>query len=69
MTSPQEAQVLVKELKPLVGLKLSHVAVDGAWVGLVLEDGTVLTFSRDPEGNGPGFVFVNRPKPAKRSRK
>ncbi|MFP3948623.1 MAG: hypothetical protein ACLFWG_07820 [Longimicrobiales bacterium] len=55
-----------KELKALEGRKIEQVVrIDGKLCGwyepalaLLLDDGTLLTPLRDPEGNGPGFLEV-----------
>lgn len=52
--------------KAAVGRKVVSVFAyldDGkAWTGMRLDDGTALVFARDPEGNGPGHVFIDSPQ-------
>jgi len=49
---------LKKYLKPLVGRKITKVAVsEDGFPQIILDDGTKLEVSRDEEGNGPGFLF------------
>lgn len=66
-----QEQCLVRRLTPLIGCELSNVALDAAGnVAFVFVDDTGHThyasITRDPEGNGPGWVDVEyeRPSPA-----
>ncbi len=57
----------IKTVRPL---SLSEVA-DFMWDGhsgavpmvIILDDGTALVPSQDPEGNGPGHIFIEQVEP------
>ena len=62
----RELKWLTKHYGSLTGatIKSFHVARDesGLWPQLHLVDGRVIEVSRDPEGNGPGFLFIGNLK-------
>ena len=64
----KEYRAMVEHLSPLVGKTVKELAVDPEGVdgepvfGLAFTDGTVAWIMCDPEGNGPGFLDLEKKK-------
>jgi hypothetical protein len=54
---------LTAKFEPLVGKKVAGVAYDPdeGYIGLRLDDGTIVWFLRDDEDNGPGSFDIKEP--------
>ena len=62
----QEHDAALEALQPLVGKRVAGVVRTdddegiGCFAGLEFEDGTVVWFNQDTEGNGPGWPDVQK---------
>jgi hypothetical protein len=53
----------IKGIRPLTDEENEDFGWDGRWdvpFVIILDDGTALIPSQDPEGNGPGHIFVEK---------
>lgn len=60
---------MFKHLSQLRGKTITEIVRDGGGqytdecMGLKFQDGTVAWIQMDPEGNGPGFLEIEKPAP------
>jgi len=60
--------VYVKHYGQLIGKKVTKIAkeADGEFYGLIFNDGTIAWILQDPEGNGPGFLNIEKSETGKK---
>ena len=58
----------VKHYRQLIGKKVTKIAKEagGEFYGLIFNDGTIAWILQDSEGNGPGFLNIEKSETEKK---